>query len=146
VLLDAMMRAGVRVIVFSSSCAIYGEPERMPISESTPLNPINPYGFTKLVCERMMDDFGRAHGFRSARLRYFNAAGAELVGALRKNYENDSALILHDDERVGEPPIQPQAHYRRTIASEISHFSVRLEAGNRKATWIPRYLPDSRFP
>ena len=64
-LLDAMVRAGVHSIVFSSSCAIYGEPDIMPISERTPSNPINPYGFTKLICERMMDDFGRAHGLRS---------------------------------------------------------------------------------
>ena len=77
VLLDAMVRAGVPAIVFSSSCAIYGEPDRMPIQESTEPRPINPYGFTKLVCERMMDDFGRAYGLKSARLRYFNAAGAD---------------------------------------------------------------------
>ncbi|HEY6700899.1 MAG TPA: NAD-dependent epimerase/dehydratase family protein [Pseudolabrys sp.] len=73
VLLDAMMRAGVRAIVFSSSCAVYGEPERMPIKEDERLDPINPYGFTKLACERMMDDFGRAYGLKSVRLRYFKA-------------------------------------------------------------------------
>src|SRR5262249_557605 len=60
-LLDAMVRAGVRSIIFSSSCAIYGEPDSMPIGEHTGPNPINPYGFSKLVCERMMDDFGRVH-------------------------------------------------------------------------------------
>ena len=60
-LLDAMVRAGVSLILFSSSCAVYGEPNWMPINESTPANPINPYGFTKFACERMMDDFGRAH-------------------------------------------------------------------------------------
>src|SRR5262245_44211227 len=54
-LLDAMVRAGVRSIIFSSSCAIYGDPERMPITEQTVPNPINPYGFSKLVCEHMMD-------------------------------------------------------------------------------------------
>ena len=93
VLLDAMVRAGVGVIVFSSSCAIYGEPERMPISESTPLNPINPYGFTKLVCERMMDDFGRAHGLKSARLRYFNAAGAEPTAEIGEDHDPETHLI-----------------------------------------------------
>ena len=66
VLLDAMVHAGVHMIVFSSSCAIYGEPDRIPIVESTQPDPINPYGFTKLACERMMDDFGRAHGMKSA--------------------------------------------------------------------------------
>ena len=93
VLLDAMVRAGVGVIVFSSSCAIYGEPERMPISESTPLNPINSYGFTKLVCERMMDDFGRAHGLKSARLRYFNAAGAEPTAEIGEDHDPETHLI-----------------------------------------------------
>jgi len=93
VLLDAMVRAGVGVIVFSSSCAIYGEPERMPISESTPLNPNNPYGFTKLICERMMDDFGRAHGLKSARLRYFNAAGAEPTAEIGEDHDPETHLI-----------------------------------------------------
>jgi UDP-glucose 4-epimerase len=93
VLLDAMMRAGVRVIVFSSSCAIYGEPECMPITESTPLNPINPYGFTKLACERMMDDFGNAHGLKSARLRYFNAAGAEPTAEIGEDHNPETHLI-----------------------------------------------------
>jgi UDP-arabinose 4-epimerase len=93
VLLDAMLRAGVRTIVFSSSCAIYGEPKRVPIVEGTPPDPINPYGFTKLVCERMMDDFGRAHGLKSARLRYFNAAGAEPTGEIGEDHDPETHLI-----------------------------------------------------
>jgi UDP-arabinose 4-epimerase len=93
VLLDAMMRAGVGAIVFSSSCAIYGEPTRIPISERTPLNPINPYGFSKLVCERMMDDFGSAHGLRSARLRYFNASGADLAAEIGEDHDPETHLI-----------------------------------------------------
>ena len=93
VLLDAMVRAGLRAIVFSSSCAIYGEPERMPISESTRLNPINPYGFSKLVCERMMDDFERAHGLRSARLRFFNAAGADPAAEIGEDHNPETHLI-----------------------------------------------------
>ena len=93
ILLDAMVRAGVPLIVFSSSCAIYGEPDQMPIGENTPLNPINPYGFTKLVCERMMDDFGRAFGLKSARLRYFNAAGADPTGEIGEDHEPETHLI-----------------------------------------------------
>ena len=93
VLLDAMVHAGVRTIVFSSSCAIYGEPDRVPIVESTRPDPINPYGFTKLACERMMDDFGRAHGIKSARLRYFNAAGAEPTGELGEDHTPETHLI-----------------------------------------------------
>jgi UDP-arabinose 4-epimerase len=92
-LLDAMVRAGVRSIVFSSSCAIYGEPDTMPISERTVLNPINPYGFSKLVCEQMMDDYGRAHGLKSARLRYFNAAGADRTGEIGEDHNPETHLI-----------------------------------------------------
>jgi UDP-glucose-4-epimerase GalE len=93
VLLDAMVRAGVRVIVFSSSCAIYGEPDRVPIDEGMKLNPVNPYGFTKVVCERMMDDFDRAHGLKSARLRYFNAAGAEPTAEIGEDHDPETHLI-----------------------------------------------------
>jgi UDP-glucose 4-epimerase len=92
-LLDAMIRAGVNVMVFSSSCAIYGEPDCVPIRESTRPNPINPYGFTKFACERMMDDFGRAHGLRSARLRYFNAAGAEPSADIGEDHDPETHLI-----------------------------------------------------
>jgi UDP-glucose-4-epimerase GalE len=105
VLLDAMVRAGVRTIVFSSSCAIYGEPERVPIVESTPPRPINPYGFTKLACERMMDDFGRADGLKSARLRYFNAAGAEPTGEIGEHHVPETHLIpLVLDAALGTRP------------------------------------------
>jgi UDP-glucose-4-epimerase GalE len=93
VLLDAMVRAGVSAIVFSSSCAVYGEPDSMPIRESTQARPINPYGFTKLVCERMMDDFGRAHRLRSARLRYFNAAGADPTAEIGEHHDPETHLI-----------------------------------------------------
>ena len=92
-LLDAMVRAGVHSIVFSSSCAIFGEPDTIPISERTVLNPINPYGFTKLVCEHMMDDFGRAHGLKSARLRYFNAAGADPTAEIGEDHDPETHLI-----------------------------------------------------
>jgi UDP-glucose-4-epimerase GalE len=92
-LLDAMVRVGVRVLVFSSSCAIYGEPDQTPVMESAPLNPINPYGFTRLVCERMIDDFGRAHGLKSVRLRYFNAAGADSAGEIGEDHDPETHLI-----------------------------------------------------
>ena len=93
VLLDSMVRAGVSLIVFSSSCAVYGQPDSVPIVESTRCDPINPYGFTKLACERMMDDFGRAHGLRSARLRYFNAAGADETGEIGEDHSPETHLI-----------------------------------------------------
>jgi UDP-glucose-4-epimerase GalE len=92
-LLDAMVRASVSSIIFSSSCAIYGEPDSMPIGEQTVPNPINPYGFSKLVCEHMMDDFGRAHGIKSARLRYFNAAGADPTAEIGEHHDPETHLI-----------------------------------------------------
>src|SRR5262249_25240908 len=92
-LLDAMLRAGVSKIVFSSSCAIYGEPATTPITEDMRADPINPYGFTKLVCERMMDDFGRGYGLKSVRLRYFNAAGADPTGEIGEYHEPETHLI-----------------------------------------------------
>jgi UDP-arabinose 4-epimerase len=92
-LLDAMLRADVHSIIFSSSCAIYGEPDSMPISEHAVPNPINPYGFSKLVCEHMMDDFGHAHGLKSARLRYFNAAGADPTAEIGEDHDPETHLI-----------------------------------------------------
>ena len=76
-LLNAMKEAGVRHLVFSSSCATYGNPIDLPIRESRPQNPVNPYGFTKFAVERMIQDFENAYGIRSVCLRYFNAAGAD---------------------------------------------------------------------
>ena len=93
VLLNAMHAAGVEPIVFSSSAAIYGEPEVSPIPENTPFNPSSPYGATKAICEQMMDDFGNAHGIRSVRLRYFNAAGADPDGEIGEHHEPETHLI-----------------------------------------------------
>jgi UDP-glucose 4-epimerase len=92
-LLEAMRQAGVRKIVFSSTTAIYGTPEKMPIAETTPQQPINPYGFSKLVVERMLDDYAAAHGFGFAALRYFNAAGASADGSIGEDHTPESHLI-----------------------------------------------------
>jgi UDP-glucose 4-epimerase len=75
-LITTLLEAGVRLIVFSSTCATYGEPQKIPIAEDTPQWPKNPYGWTKLAIERMLDSFDRAHGLKFVALRYFNAAGA----------------------------------------------------------------------
>ena len=75
-LLEAMRDAGVMPIVFSSTCAVYGVPERTPLDERMATNPINPYGESKLAFERALGWFHRAHGFKVVALRYFNAAGA----------------------------------------------------------------------
>ncbi len=104
-LLEAMRTASVERIVFSSSCAVYGEPERVPITEDLPLNPVSPYGVTKLACEWMMDDFGRAHGLRSMRLRYFNAAGADRDAAIGEWHDPETHLIpLVLDAALGRRP------------------------------------------
>lgn len=92
-LLEAMRESGVRKIVFSSTTATYGTPETMPIAESTPQQPINPYGFSKLVVERMLDDYAAAHGFGFAALRYFNAAGAAADGSIGEDHTPESHLI-----------------------------------------------------
>jgi len=76
-LAEAARAHGVEKIIFSSTCAVYGVPEGVPITESMALNPINPYGNTKLVIEKLLEDYGTAYGLRSVRLRYFNAAGAD---------------------------------------------------------------------
>ena len=92
-LLDAMAAAELKVLVFSSSCATYGEPEAAQIDEDTPQRPINPYGRTKLICEDMIRDFHRAHRLDYAILRYFNAAGADPAGELIEHHVPETHLI-----------------------------------------------------
>lgn len=92
-LLAGCREAGVERIVFSSSCATYGVPERQPIGEQTPQRPINPYGRTKLICEEMLRDYGAAYGLRHVALRYFNAAGADPEGELAERHDPETHLV-----------------------------------------------------
>jgi UDP-glucose 4-epimerase len=92
-LLDAMRAAGVHRIVFSSSCATYGIPQRVPITEDHPQNPISPYGFTKFVIERALADYSHAYGLGYAALRYFNASGAAADGSLGEDHDPETHLI-----------------------------------------------------
>jgi UDP-glucose 4-epimerase len=92
-LLQAMRRCQVARFVFSSTCATYGIPDRLPIDETQLQAPINPYGFTKLVVERMLGDFQRAYGLHYAALRYFNAAGASPRGDIGEDHDPESHLI-----------------------------------------------------
>lgn len=92
-LMEAMRAVGVTRIVFSSTCATYGEPETVPITEETPQRPINPYGFSKLVIERALADYARAYGWGYAALRYFNAAGASPDGDLGEDHDPETHLI-----------------------------------------------------
>jgi UDP-glucose-4-epimerase GalE len=93
VLLDAMMAAGVRSIVFSSTCAVYGVPVRVPIDEGHPQDPINAYGATKRAFERALQDFARAGLLRAVALRYFNAAGCHPDGSLGEDHDPEVHLI-----------------------------------------------------
>jgi UDP-glucose 4-epimerase len=90
-LLDAMRSQGVRRLVFSSTCATYGEPENVPISEDEPTAPVNSYGASKLAVDLMIRDECRAHGLAAASLRYFNVAGAS--GELGEHHEPETHLI-----------------------------------------------------
>lgn len=92
-LLSAMRRAGVTRLVFSSSAAVYGQPDRQPIPESAPLAPINPYGRSKAMVERLLEDAAAAGQVRAACLRYFNAAGASAAGDLGEDHRPESHLI-----------------------------------------------------
>ncbi|MGV3608636.1 MAG: UDP-glucose 4-epimerase GalE [Planctomycetaceae bacterium] len=92
-LLEAMRAKGVKKIVFSSTTATYGVPEKIPIAESTEQKPINPYGFSKLVVEHMLDDYAHAYNFGFAALRYFNASGASNDSTLGEDHTPESHLI-----------------------------------------------------
>ena len=88
-----MMSHNVKKIVFSSTAATYGEPEYIPIDENHPQNPINPYGNSKLMVEKIMDDYSKAYDLRSVRLRYFNVAGADSKTRVGEWHNPETHLI-----------------------------------------------------
>ena len=92
-LLNTAVDAGVKKIIFSSTCAVYGEPPIVPIAENTPRQPINPYGATKLFFEHALEAYDRAYGLRFASLRYFNAAGADESGEIGELHQPETHLI-----------------------------------------------------
>jgi len=92
-LLDAMVQHGVLNFIFSSTAAIFGEPQYVPIDEMHPMSPINPYGRTKLIVEHMLTDYDRAYGLKSVALRYFNAAGADPETRIGERHIPESHLI-----------------------------------------------------
>ena len=93
VLLDAMRAQGIDRFIFSSTAAIFGDPQYTPIDEAHPKAPINPYGRSKWFVEQMLDDYDRAYGLKSVCLRYFNAAGADPEGELGECHEPETHLI-----------------------------------------------------
>jgi len=92
-LLNAAVDTGIGRFVFSSTCAVYGVPEKVPITEQNPREPINPYGATKLAFENALEAYDRAYSIRSARLRYFNAAGADESGEIGELHDPETHLI-----------------------------------------------------
>jgi UDP-arabinose 4-epimerase len=107
-LLEAMRRAGVHHIVFSSTAAVFGTPQLVPIPESHPKQPVNAYGESKLMVERMLAWYAECHGFAAAKLRYFNAAGADEEARIGEAHSNESHLI---------PLILATAHGQRPAIS-----------------------------
>jgi UDP-glucose-4-epimerase GalE len=108
-LLDSLVEAGVRRMVFSSTCATYGDPQYMPLDEAHPQHPVNPYGESKLMVERMLHWYGRAYGLNWSALRYFNASGADPEGRIGEDHDPETHLI----------PLVLQA-----AAGERSHVSI----------------------
>lgn len=92
-LLHAMVRANIKHLIFSSTAAVYGDPQYTPIDEQHPKAPINPYGRSKWMVEQILEDFDRAYGLKSVCLRYFNAAGADPGGQLGECHEPETHLI-----------------------------------------------------
>ena len=92
-LLEAAHRAGVKHVVFSSTCAVYGTPDRAPVAEDAPIHPESPYGESKALVERMLHWYGVCHGMGSVSLRYFNAAGAAMDGSLGEDWTYSLNLV-----------------------------------------------------
>jgi UDP-glucose-4-epimerase GalE len=92
-LLEAVLQAGVRLFVFSSSAAVYGPPKSVPIREQSPCAPQSPYGFSKFTIERALESYGAAYGLHSVSLRYFNAAGADEEGRIGECHDPETHLI-----------------------------------------------------
>ena len=92
-LLNKMLDHNVKKIVFSSTAAVYGEPKYIPIDENHPKNPVNPYGKTKFMVEEILDDYDRAYGLKSIRLRYFNVVGADSENRLGESHQPETHLV-----------------------------------------------------
>jgi UDP-glucose 4-epimerase len=92
-LLDVMREYGCNQLIFSSTCAVYGEPLKLPLTEDMPRNPVSPYGASKMVVERVLEDYSKAYGLKFASLRYFNAAGADPDCDIGEKHDPETHLI-----------------------------------------------------
>jgi UDP-glucose-4-epimerase GalE len=148
--LEAMAAEGCRQFVFSSTCAVYGEPVEVPLREAHPTEPINAYGQTKLAVEGALPHFEKAYGIRSIRLRYFNAAGADPAGELGEDHSPEEHVIPRALEATrGGPPLNvfgedyptPDGTCLRDyvhvtdLADAHLRALVRLEGGGASATY-----------
>ena len=116
-LLSAMHEAGVGRLVFSSTAAVYGNPVRIPIDESHPMQPINPYGWSKLQAERIIEEFCNAHGMRATTLRYFNVAGASDSGEIGEAHEPETHLIPNIIQAALDPSRGPVSLFGSDFAT-----------------------------
>ena len=150
-LLKACVRFECDNFVFSSSCATYGVPKRLPIAENDPQEPVNPYGHTKLAVERMLRDAEVAHGIRSVTLRYFNAAGADPAGELGELHEPETHLIpLVLFAAMGRlPAIEIFGNDYPTVdgtcVRDYVHFSDLAAAHTAAVDWLAAGKPSNSF-
>lgn len=138
--LEAMAAEGCRHFVFSSTCAVYGEPIETPIRETHPNNPINAYGQSKLAIEHALPHFERAYGIRSIRLRYFNAAGADPDGELGEDHAPEIHVIPRALEAVGGPPLdvfgEDYPTPDGTCLRDYVHVTDLADAHVRALSWL----------
>ncbi|MFT5726962.1 MAG: UDP-glucose 4-epimerase [Desulforhopalus sp.] len=128
-MLHAMLEHGVDKITFASSCATYGEPESIPINENQPQQPINPYGLSKLMMEKILDNLARSNGLKSVCLRYFNAALGRLKNqtVFCKDYPTKDGTCIRDYIHVSD---LAQAHYLALLYLLDGGKSNKYNLGN----------------
>jgi UDP-glucose-4-epimerase GalE len=141
--LEAMAAETCRIFVFSSTCAVYGEPVETPIRETHPTSPVNAYGQTKLAVEHALPHFERAYGIRSIRLRYFNAAGADPEGELGEDHAPEIHVIPRTIEAArGGPPLdvfgEDYPTPDGTCLRDYIHVTDLADAHLRALAWLQR--------
>lgn len=148
--LEAMVAESVNRFVFSSSAAVYGNPREVPITETHPTEPINPYGETKLAVERALAHVERAHGLRWIALRYFNAAGADPGGEIGEDHHPEIHLIpLAIEAALGGPPLrvfgQDYPTPDGTCLRDFIHVTDLADAHVRALEALERGAPSGAF-
>jgi UDP-glucose-4-epimerase GalE len=145
-LLEAMRRAKADLLIFSSTCATYGHPHFIPLTEEHPQAPINPYGKTKWMIEQMLDDFESAYQFRSVKLRYFNAAGADLETHIGEDHTPETHLIpsvIHSALRVRDEIVVFGTDFSTTDGSAVRDYIHVQDLADAHVLAL-KYLLDSR--